>query len=117
MNPTPSDCQKQIKEVTEHLRYVLDHKISAGEPESWEADICLATRSAYFDFYTWVVLNGMVDEPAERDLDELFRRSLALMEPGQFKDSVKNRYKEFKALCEHVRDGHVRDGAASASSI
>jgi hypothetical protein len=106
-------CQAQIEPVLAHLRQTLDDSARLAETaleeqrESLEADICLATRSAYFDFYTWVVLNGVIDPPAERELNDLFLRSLALMHPGRFKDSVQSRYEEFKTKCKRVHDGFV----------
>jgi hypothetical protein len=106
--------------MVDNLRGILDSvpssqaRLTDVERESLEADICLASRSAYFDFYTWVVLNGKIDSPAERELDELFQRSLAVMQPGQFKDSVQLRFKEFKDKCAAVRDGITNSTAASS---
>src|SRR5262245_16625644 len=42
-----------------------------------EGDVCLASRSAYFDFYTWVVIHGEGDAAVEGDLQEMFEQSLA----------------------------------------
>lgn len=107
-----SSCQTRIKPVAEKLRLLLRdapermrRATSPDERQSLEADICLASRSAYFDFYTWVVLNGTIDEPAKGDLDGLFQAALGAMQPGQFMDSVNSRYKEFKDLCSRVETG------------
>jgi len=121
MNDKPlTACQKQMQDVMRKARSVLDSApnpaklISPEERESWEADVCLATRSAYFDFYTWVAIHGDIDEDARQDIDELFENSLSMMkermntekdaEPGEFLESVQNRYEEFKAKYGRERD-------------
>lgn len=104
-------CQVQTKEVMDRLRKTLEvaatahHVMTVEQRESVEADVCLASRSAYFDFYTWVVLHGEIDEAAARDLDELFLKALGLMQPGEFRNSVQTRYDEFKAKCNGIRQG------------
>ena len=105
-----TDCQRQIEAAVAELRAALaeNEALTAPTPEqreSSEANVCLASRSACFDFYTWLVLHRQVDEAAERDLDGLLRRALAVMEPGRFKKSVQARYVDFKRECQHVRSG------------
>jgi hypothetical protein len=51
------------------------------------------------------VLHGEIDGPAETELDNLFQQALKILRPGQFRDSVQERYKEFRAKCRHVRSG------------
>jgi hypothetical protein len=117
--PMLTNCQLQMKDVIDHLRKTLEtaagHKdeILKEQRESLDADICLASRSAYFDFYTWVVLHGEIDEPAARELDELFQVALALMQPGDFKNSVQARYDEFTAKCNGIRTGVNSPNASS----
>lgn len=103
-----SACQEQIQDAMAELRKALasvGNLKPKADRESVEADLCLASRSAYFDFYTWLVIHGTVDVPAEQDLNELFQRSIELMAEGRFKKSVQSRYKDFKKECEHVRGG------------
>ena len=100
-----TDCQEQIESTMAELRKTLElaARMTDGPPdeqrESLEADICLASRSAYFDFYTWSVLHDEIDAPAEAELDQLFQNALAVMQPGKFKVSVQSRYDEFKETC------------------
>jgi hypothetical protein len=106
---TMTDCQKQIENAMAELRQALEHAARLGDTvssdvrESVEADICLTSRSADFDFYTWVVLHGEIDGPAEAELDALFLKALAVMGAGRFRDSVETRYKGFKDYCAEVR--------------
>ena len=64
-------CQKQIKEAVADLRKTLERAsclpptVSDQEREGADQDIALSSRSAYFDFYTWVILNDSIDESAE----------------------------------------------------
>ncbi len=123
MSPTDpatlTECQKQIRAPIELLHDILDgipnslESVPVDQREFLEADLCLASRSAYFDFYTWVVLHGEIDTAAERELDSLFQQALAVLSrAGQYRDSVEQRYKEFKAKCRQVRTG----GPATMSS-
>ncbi len=107
----PTACQKQIEPTMAELRNALraGSRLTAQTPpeerDSVEQDICLASRSAYFDFYTWVVLNGEIDGPAEAELEESFKKALAVMQPGKFRDSVRDRHKEFNEQCARVQSG------------
>ncbi len=107
-----TDCQKQIEPMMAELRDILasaEQQVNSTveHKESQAADICLASRSAYFDFYTWVVLHGTIDAPAQKELDQLFQRSLAVIEPGRFKISVASRYKDFKRKCDSVANNSM----------
>ena len=121
MTPTESssltNCQIQIRESVELLSRTLEQPIPADQRESLEADICLASRSAYFDFYTWIVLHGEIDKSAETELDQLFQRALALLQPGRFLDSVRERYKEFRTKCQHVRSGFSTVSSMSSHRV
>jgi hypothetical protein len=121
---TLTDCQRQIEAAVTELRRALERAAQCpgsteADRETTEADLCLASRSAYFDFYTWLVLHDVVDEPAERDLDELFRRTLELMKSGRFRKSVQARFNDFRKECEHVRSGSSNFDLSSelASSV
>jgi hypothetical protein len=109
--PELTPCQEHIEEAMVELRQALTsldklpHGSSDNERKSLEADICLASRSAYFGFYTWVVLNSEIDEPAAQELDECFQRALNAMQPGEFRTSVEERYQDFKQQCDRVRGG------------
>ena len=115
-----TNCQEQIESAMAELRKTLDDasrvtgETPADQREYLEADICLASRSAHFDFYTWVVLHGEIDVPAEAELDQLFQRALAMMRPGRFKDSVHSRYDEFKEECARVTAGVMESQPASS---
>lgn len=109
-----SKCQQGMRPAVDELRAALqvaegwsDTEPSMAERDSVEADICLGTRSAYFDFYTWVVVNSAIDDFAEQELAELFDRAIKAMKEGKFKSSVEKRYKEFEKRCQQVRNGNL----------
>ncbi len=110
VRPPLSDCQKQMEAVLAELRRALagasglTEEAPAEQRELIESDLCLASRSAYFDFYTWVVLHETIDEPAERELHTLFQQTLAAMRDGRYKESVQKRYEEFAEECRRVRE-------------
>lgn len=114
------DSAEPMRDMLAALRVTLDSAESltddASEEQraSAEADLCLASRSAYFDLYTTIVLFGTVDPLAERELDDLFRRALNVMRPGAFRESVQNRHDEFREECQRVRESRVEPDPSSS---
>jgi hypothetical protein len=110
-------CQQQIESAMAELRKILAEagnraEISEEDRRSLDADICLASRSAYFDFYTWLILHSTVDPPAAKELDQLFCRALEWMQPGEFRDSVRSRYQDFQLKCDAVGRGILQPSSA-----
>jgi hypothetical protein len=115
-----TNCQLKMADSVQELRATLQTIESIGpakfemERETHEADICLGSRSAYFDFYTWVVLHDEIDGPAQKELDELFRRSLQHLKIPEFRSAVKSRYKEFQNKCKSVLEGAMSSEFAAS---
>src|SRR5690242_13925177 len=88
------DCRTHMTPVMTELRKTVAEAAARVAPiasevrRRQEADLCLATRSAYFDFYTWLVIHGTIEDDITTELDQLFRSALAWMEPGEFRESV-----------------------------
>jgi hypothetical protein len=117
-NLTP--CMKKLEAVVKEFRAALSavqalpSAATVAERERAESNLCLASRSAYFDFYTWVVLHGKTDELAKDTISSLLTQSLAVMQLPTFKDSVAERYDDFRQVCDKVDGG---ESAASVSSV
>ncbi len=101
-------CQADIEDVVAEFREAIDRadnlpaNATEKERESSDMDIYISSCSADLAFYTWLVLNGVVDEPAAAELDSLFLRSLTVMKPSKFKDYIQHQYEEFKDECTKV---------------
>lgn len=78
----------------------LTDDLSADDRESVAADICLASRSAYSDFFTATILSRKIDTMKKETLDRLFQNALDTMPDGNYKSSVSDRYGEFQDFCE-----------------
>src|SRR5262245_45246389 len=104
------DASEPMRDALAALRETLDNaasltdQASVEQRESAEADLCLASRSAYFDLYTTIVLFGKIEPEAEREMDRLFQQSLKVMRSGSFRESVQSRYDEFREECRRVRE-------------
>ena len=115
-----NSCQLHIQESVERLKSALDRYpevIEEGDDarEEVDAEICLTSRSAYFDFYTWIVLNDRLEEEAVKTLANLFERALDVMKKGgKFRASVQERFDEFNSKCGRLRQGK---GSWIASSM
>ena len=83
----------------------LSEDCSETERDLAECDLCLASRGAYFDFYTWVVIHSEIDEWAKRVLGELLKESVDVLRIKKYQASVKIRYHEFKNVCKRVENG------------
>lgn len=68
-----------------------------------EQDICLASRSAYFDVYTVGTIDGIVDANAERMLNCMFDQALTVMQDGKWKCIIEDRREEFQDFCKLKR--------------
>ena len=124
-NPThrgqAADFEVQRDSILAELRNYLDQarqhpNLTSEERDSLETDICLASRSAYFDFYTGLVLSGEIDKAAQEELDRLFLRALDVMRIDKFKSSVQSRYDEFRMKCDQARAGKMGHELASSDS-
>ena len=103
-----SDCQMHIGESVKRFRTALGRYregLSDSEMNDIDMEVCLTSRSAYFDFYSWMVMHEVVDDAAVQELTPLFERAVNEMGEGTFKDSVKERFEEFKSTCKKARDG------------
>ncbi len=113
MNPTLTPCQQRLERVLPKFRAALlaaerlTDAASADERESADAAVCLTSRSSFLGFYTWVTLHRRVDEAAELELDELFGRAVAVMTTPDLRESVSDRYEEFKDLCDRTPRGQT----------
>ena len=81
----------------------LSVQASAEDRIQAEIDVCLLSRSAYFEFYSWTLMNGIVDDAAEQELDRLFLESIAACRGNQYIESLGNRYDEFKDFCQEKK--------------
>lgn len=92
MQETFNEFQASLDRLTDDL--------SVDDRESVAADICLASRSAYLDFFTAVTINRKIDALTKETLDGLFLRALATMPDGIYKSSLTHRHEEFQDFCE-----------------
>lgn len=106
LKPLVDDWVKALK-VAQALR-------AGKQRESAECDVCLASRSCFFDFHTWTVIHGELDPWAEKELAQLFQHSVEALHLPDYKKSVELRRKEFLKLCRMVKAGQP---AGSVSSI
>lgn len=67
-----------------------------------ERQLCLTSRSAYFKFYSWAVLNSEFESSVEKILNELFEKALSNMHNAGYQKSVRERFNDFKKVCERV---------------
>ncbi len=106
MNKQPVSCSQMMFDSTNELRTLLGvvSPETSDQRENFEASICLATRSAFFDFNTWVVLNGAIDDDGEKELSELLQQAYNRLSIAKFSDSVKRRQEELKLKCRQVRE-------------
>jgi hypothetical protein len=112
-SPEPlSDCRRRLEPTVREWRDAITAAtaLPADAPPDGrkpvEADVCLTSRSSYLDYFTWVVIRGSGDEGVEREFDDLFHRSLAVLADPKLKGSVRERYDDFRSLRERVRAGH-----------
>jgi hypothetical protein len=118
---TRTKCQVQIEEAVAELRTAIASAEVLSDPapdqrKEFETDICLASRSAYFDFYTWLVIHGEVDSAAEHELEGLFQRAMKVLHEGPYLDSVRDRHRDFRRECTCVRDGQLSRLAYSSAT-
>ncbi|MGL6075296.1 MAG: hypothetical protein ACRC8S_14150 [Fimbriiglobus sp.] len=108
-NRAITPCMERIAPVVAEYERALEAARQGGaDRNALEADICLASRSIYGRFKTWVQFYSVIDSDAEKVLDELFQQSLDVLNPnGNFYDIVSDRYERFKSKCELVREGHM----------
>ena len=107
--------EPRIRELADKLAVV---RLLPDDPtlrEEAECNLCLASRSAYFMFYTWVVIHSEVDEQVEQTLDRLFAESVHLLRSETYKGSVAQRYEDFKSVCENLAGEGLIDSVSSAS--
>lgn len=108
MNKQPISCKQMMLDSTNELRNLLGSVSpeASDKREDFEASICLATRSAFFDFNTWVVLYGVIDDDGAKELRELLERAHQHLTIAKFSDSVKRRLEELELKCRQVREQH-----------
>jgi hypothetical protein len=116
----PKTCMEQIAPLLKEVRSALAAARALRNPtdaerESVEADICLTSRSAYFDFYTWLVHHGEVDPVAEAELGGLFQEALGIMKHPGFRDSVDARHREFLQVCNRAKSGRFSSELVSSA--
>ena len=115
-----SSCRQKleprIKEFADTLEVArnLAANCAADVRDNAECDLCLASRSAYFDFYTWVVIHGEIDPWAKRVLGDLLRQSIAILRLEKYRGSLQLRYQDFEEVCGNVEEGF---SVASVSSV
>ncbi len=120
-NPAPT-CRTRVGPTVDEWRTALAKVVALlddtppGERRTAEADVCLTSRSAYLDYFTWVVIRGSGDEGVERDIDTLFRQSLEVLTDRKLKGSVGERYDDFQHLQERARTGRSSQQLASSLS-
>jgi hypothetical protein len=102
-------CMERIESAVMELRRSIEAVQSqVGDRDSLEADVCLATRSAYFRFKTWVILNETIDPEARDVLDGLFHKALNVLEhQGTYYKPVQQRHERFLRKCRNVEAGQM----------
>lgn len=107
-----SDCRRRLEPTVREWRdaiavaTALPPAVPSDARKPVEAEVCLTSRNSYLDYFTWVVVHGSGDDAAEREFDDLFHRSLAVLADPKLKGSVRERYDDFRSLRERVRAGH-----------
>lgn len=103
-----TDCQMHIADSVNRFRDALAmyrDGLSEDRMNEIDMEVCLTSRSAYFDFYSWMILHEDVDDAAVSELTPLFERALNEMGEGVFKNSVAERFEEFLSTCKKGREG------------
>ena len=73
--------------------------VGSQKEQDFAAELCLASRSAYFDYFVKVTVSGEKHAQGEEQLDQLFRQSIGVMREGDFRAAVRARYEDFLAFC------------------
>ncbi len=77
-----------------------------------DADICLTSRSAFYELFTIGVTQQTLSKDDERDLDESFREALRLVHTQTFREPIVSRYKDFLRFCRLAEKYPDRVGSA-----
>ncbi|MFO0939744.1 MAG: hypothetical protein U0930_03155 [Pirellulales bacterium] len=109
-------CQQRIASPLQKARQVLASAAQYPERQALDMDLCLATRSLYFAFYSWVILNEKIDDAAEADVKGVLNQAIEVMGENVYRDSVCKRIQEFESKCQSVRDGRPVTEPTSYSS-
>ena len=112
-----TDCQRMTGSALARAYQVLNARAEYANPLAFDMDMCLATRSLYFAFYTWVILHGKIDQAAEEDLHKIFAAAMGGMNDNEYRDSVEKRFREFQNKCHSVRKGVPVERSTVYSSI
>lgn len=68
-----------------------------------EGDMCLASRTAYFDLMCKTVVNRVIDPITAEPLIRLFLEAKDLMHDGQYKRALAARLDDLASLCHKYR--------------
>jgi phosphoenolpyruvate-protein kinase (PTS system EI component) len=93
------EWQEWLKEAK-----AFDRELTTDDRTSLAMHMCLASRSAYFNFYATVLMTDVIDPDHRVALEQLCKESMNVMFDGVYKDVMAGRLQDLQDLCrEHMQ--------------